>query len=250
MARSSGKGTLGAAPGVSACVVGLVCALLALGAEAWAGTASPADWRDLVLYQIVTDRFANGNTSNDAVEGNYAPSSGTQIHGGDFAGVQSKLDYLQQLGVDGIWISPVVLNANAEYHGYAARDFYTIAPHFGSLADLQSLVGACHARGMVVVMDVVVNHMGDLIDSGNPNYPNYQYPTPYTLRWRGTKHHAGFFDDLTKFHAYGQIGNFVDPEQILGELSGLDDLKTEDPAVRAQLINACNWLIDQTDCDG
>ena len=78
----------------------------------------------------------------------------------------------------------MVLNANAEYHGYAARDFYTIAPHFGSLADLQSLVGACHARGMVVVLDVVVNHMGDLIDSGNPNYPNYQYPTPYTLRWR------------------------------------------------------------------
>src|SRR2546426_5499399 len=143
-------------------------------APARAATPSPDDWRDLVLYQIVTDRFANGDPSNDAVEGNYAPTDGQRIHGGDFAGIQSKLDYLQQLGVDGIWISPVVLNANAEYHGYAARDFYSIAPHFGTLAELQSLVAACHTRGMVVVLDVVVNHMGDLIDSGDPGYPTFK----------------------------------------------------------------------------
>ena len=228
----------------------LVAAACGITSPARAATASPGDWRDLVLYQIVTDRFANGSTSNDAVEGNFAPSDGAKIHGGDFAGAQAKLDYLQQLGVDGLWISPVVLNANAEYHGYAARDFYSIAPHFGSLAELQSLVAACHARGMVVVIDVVVNHLGDLIDSGDFGYDAYKYPANYNLRWRSAKHHAGFFNDLTKFHAHGAIGNFVDPEQILGELSGLDDLKTEDPAVRTELIKACNWLIDQSDCDG
>ncbi len=221
-----------------------------VGGRAQAATASPSDWRDLVLYQIITDRFANGNTSNDAVEGNYAPADGFKIHGGDFAGVQAKLDYLQQLGVDGVWISPVVLNANAEYHGYAARDLYSIAPHFGTMAELQALVAACHARGMVVVLDVVLNHMGDLIDSGDAGYPTFKNPANYNLRWRSAKHHAGFFNDLTKFHAHGQIGNYVDPEQILGELAGLDDIKTEDPVVRTELIKAYNWLIDQTDCDG
>src|SRR5262245_40415151 len=208
----------------------LVAMGCAFAVRARAATPSPADWRDLVLYQVITDRFANGNPANDAVEGNYAPADGNKIHGGDFAGIQSKLDYLAQLGVDGIWISPVVLNAYAEYHGYAARDFYTIAPHFGTLTELQSLVAACHARGMVVVIDVVVNHMGDLIDSGDPGFPNFKYPATYNLRWRNaSRRHAGFFDNLARFHAHGQIGNFVDPEQLVGELFGLDDIKTEDP---------------------
>ncbi len=236
-----------------ASLLACLCAAWSLASAdaAHALTPSPSDWRDLVLYQVVTDRFANGDGANDAVEGNYAPSDGAKNHGGDFAGLVSKLDYLQQLGVDGVWISPVVLNANAEYHGYAARDFYAIAPHFGSLAELQSLVAACHARGLVVILDVVVNHMGDLIDSGDPGYANYKYPGTYNLRWRnGSKRHAGFFDDLTRFHAHGSIGNFTDPEQIVGELFGLDDLKTEDAAVRAELIAASEWIIDQTDCDG
>ena len=234
-------------------LVGLLIVLVLAcfeGGAAQAATASPNDWRDLILYQIITDRFANGNSSNDAVEGNFAPADGFKIHGGDFAGAQAKLDYLQQLGIDGLWISPVVLNANAEYHGYAARDLYAIAPHFGTMAELQSLVAACHARGMVVVLDVVLNHMGDLIDSGDAGYGTFKNPATYTLRWRGAKHHAGFFNDLTKFHAHGTIGNYVDPEQVLGELAGLDDIKTEDPAVRTELIRAYSWLIDQTDCDG
>ena len=73
-----------------------------------AGTPSPADWRDLVLYQVVTDRFANGSTANDAVEGNYAPADGYRIHGGDFAGLTQKLDYLQDLGVTAIELMPMI----------------------------------------------------------------------------------------------------------------------------------------------
>jgi alpha-amylase len=224
---------------------------LAVPAAAGAATPSPADWRDVVIYQVITDRFANGNPANDAVEGSYAPADGARIHGGDFAGIEQKLDYLVHLGVGAIWISPVVLNANAEYHGYAARDWYAIAPHFGTLAELQSMVAAAHARGIYVIMDVVVNHMGDLIDSGAGGYPNYQYPATYPLRWRNAaKRYFGVFDDLTKFHAHGNIGTYSDPEQIVGELFGLDDLKTEDAAVRAELVSAANWLITNTDCDG
>lgn len=216
-----------------------------------AATPSPDDWRDVVIYQIVTDRFSDGDPSNDAVEGHYAPADGYQIHGGDFAGIEQRLDYLVNLGVGAIWISPVPVNVNAEYHGYAARDLFSIAPHFGTLSELQSLVNACHARGISVIIDVVMNHMGDLIDSGDAGYPAYKYPGTYTLRWRDAgDRYSGVLDDLTKFHAHGQIGNFTDPEQILGELFGLDDLKTEDPTVRALLVQAAEWLIGNTDCDG
>lgn len=233
--------------------VALLSALLGLliAAPATAGHPSPADWRDQVIYQVFTDRFANGDTFNDYVEGNYDPASGTGVHGGDFDGIRGKLDYLDHLGVGAIWISPVVLNAWGEYHGYAARDFFAIAPHMGTLAELQQLVAECHARDIHVVIDVVVNHMGDLIDSGSPGYPAYNAAGTYTLRWRNAaRKHAPPFDDLSLFHSYGNIGNFSDPEQILGELSGLDDLKTENAAVRATMIDAGEWLIAQTDCDG
>lgn len=214
-------------------------------------TPSPADWRDIVIYQILTDRFADGVPGNNAAEGNYLPADGARIHGGDFAGIEAKLDYLTHLGVNAVWISPVVLNANAEYHGYAARDLYAIAPHFGTLAELQSLAAACHARGIHLILDVVTNHMGDLIDSGGSGYPSFKYPGTYPLRWRNPgKRHAGFFDDLSRFHAHGHIGSFSDPEQIVGELFGLDDLATENPAVRAELAAAAQWLITNTDCDG
>ncbi len=228
-----------------------VVALAIVPGLAFALTPSPTDWRDLVIYQILTDRFADGNPANNALEGSYVPSDGARIHGGDFAGIEGKLDYIENLGVNAIWLSPVLLNANAEYHGYAARDLFSVAPHFGTLAELQSLVAACHARGIYIVMDVVVNHMGDLIHSTSGSYPAYRYPTTYTLSWRdASKRYFGVLDNLSKFHAHGNIGSFVDPEQVVGELFSLDDLKTEDAAVQNELKLASEWLIENTDCDG
>ena len=239
------RGTLGAILGLA------LLAVAALVAPVAAATPSPADWRDLVLYQVVTDRFSNGNPGNDAVEGGYAPADGYKIHGGDFAGLTARLDYLSNLGVDAVWISPIVLNANAEYHGYAARDFFSLAPHFGTLAELRQFVAAAHARGIRVIIDMVCNHMGTLINSSGSGWPDYKYPAGYTLKWANSgKRFAGVFDDLTKFHPYGDIGNYSDPEQILGQLSGLNDLKTEDPAVQLALYQAAQFLIDSTDCDG
>ncbi len=98
---------------------------------------------------------------------------------------------------------------------------------------------------------VVVNHMGDLIYSTSGSYPAYRYPTTYTLSWRSaSKRYFGVLDNLAKFHAHGNISNFTDPEQVVGELFGLDDLKTEDAAVQNELILASQWLIENTDCDG
>ncbi|MCC6653479.1 MAG: hypothetical protein IT348_20175 [Candidatus Eisenbacteria bacterium] len=223
---------------------------LAFASPALALTPSPV-WRDQVIYQIVTDRFFNGDPANDAVEGAYNPADGYRTHGGDFKGIQAKLDYLQQLGVTALWISPVVINTGGEYHGYAAKDLYTIAPHMGTKAELQSLVAACHARGMYIVIDVVCNHMGTLLTSTDPGYAGYNYPGGYNMSWRNAgNQYPGFFNDISKFHHYGDVGNWSGTEQVVGAIFGLNDIKTEDPAVQAELVAAYTQLIADTDCDG
>jgi 1,4-alpha-glucan branching enzyme len=101
-----------------------------------AQSASNAFWQAQSIYQIVTDRFFDGDPSNNNADGNYFPTRLRSVHGGDFRGLEEKLDYIKALGATAIWISPVVLNAKGEFHGYAARDFYRVDPHWGSLADL------------------------------------------------------------------------------------------------------------------
>lgn len=241
--RSAGAG--------AGAVVVVVAALSVAAPPARAGTPSPADWRDVSIYQIMTDRFFNGDPSNDAVEGHFDPADGFRNHGGDWAGIERKLDYIAGLGATAIWISPVQTNAYAAYHGYHIRDFHSFAAHFGGLPALTSLIDAAHARGIYVILDVIANHGGDLIDSGDAGYPSFQDPGTYTLRWRDPPNYpAPPFDQLGMYHNNGAIQDFVDPDQILGELANLDDFRTEDPTVRANLIAAHQWLIEQTDADG
>jgi glycosidase len=123
-----------------------------------------SDWRDEVVYQMLVDRFANGDKSNDY---NIDPSNMNSYHGGDWQGVIDKLDYLQGLGVTTIWISPIVKNVESDagisgYHGYWAQDLTQVNPHFGSVAKLRELSDQVHARNMKLVLDIVTNHMGQL----------------------------------------------------------------------------------------
>ena len=231
-------------------------------AEAGAQSASTNFWQTQSIYQIVTDRFYDGDASNNNADGNYDPEGhrGTSVHGGDFKGVEEKLDYIQALGATAIWISPVILNARGEFHGYAGLDFYKVDPHWGSLADLRHMVDAAHARGMLVIDDVVVNHGGDLIDSGDPGYPNFKYPpNGYDLRFHDpARPYPPPFDlnptnpDLTNlFHNNGVIQNYNDPiQRELGELSGLDDFRTESPYIRAQMAKIYEYWIEQAGFDG
>lgn len=132
--------------------------------------ASPAittevqDWRDEVIYQIFVDRFANGDRNNDFQVDLTRP---TAWHGGDWQGVIDRLDYLEALGVTALWISPpfkvVEEDAGiAGYHGYWPQNFAATNPHFGDLAKLRELVDKAHARNIKVILDVVVNHIGQL----------------------------------------------------------------------------------------
>ncbi len=147
-----------------------VCAL-ALAGSCWSGeelkpkiTNHVEDWRDEVIYQLMTDRFADGDLGNNY---NVDRASPGKYHGGDFAGIVQKIPYLKQLGVTTLWISPVVKNVEsdagfASYHGYWTQDFGAVNPHFGDLASLRHMVDTAHENGMKVVLDIVTNHVGQL----------------------------------------------------------------------------------------
>jgi alpha-amylase len=122
------------------------------------------DWRDEVIYQVIVDRFFDGDVNNDF---DVEPGSLNQYQGGDWLGIQNNLDYLQALGITTLWISPVVQNVDSDadidgYHGYWQQDLTQVNAHFGDLAALRSMVAAAHDRGMKVVLDIVCNHMGQV----------------------------------------------------------------------------------------
>ncbi len=122
------------------------------------------DWREEIVYQVLVDRFANGDRSNDF---GVRPGIPARYHGGDWKGLEDNLDYLGALGVTAVWISPVVKNVETDagvdgYHGYWAQDLTQPNPHFGDIGALRRLVRRCHERGIKVIVDIVTNHMGQL----------------------------------------------------------------------------------------
>lgn len=134
------------------------------------------DWDEAVVYFMMTDRFFDGNKSNNTASGanTYGENPGL-YHGGDFAGVTAKLKYLQDLGVNTIWITPIVENIkgvavtdegseavpyNAAYHGYWASDFTKLNPTLGTTEEFKTMISEAHKRGMRIMVDIVVNHAG------------------------------------------------------------------------------------------
>src|SRR5690606_14745406 len=121
-----------------------------------------------VIYLMMPDRFANGDPSNDTIEGMLEPADRNTPrarHGGDFKGIMDRLGYLDDLGVTAIWFTPVFENdmpaRYGAYHGYAATDMYAVDRRFGSNEEFKALVDATHSRGMKVIMDMIHNHIGD-----------------------------------------------------------------------------------------
>jgi glycosidase len=122
------------------------------------------DWRDEVIYQVLVDRFANGDVNNDF---RVQPGYLARYQGGDWKGLEDHLDYFTELGVTTLWISPIVKNVDTDadvdgYHGYWAQDLTQLNPHFGDIASLRSLINHAHARDMKIVLDIVTNHMGQV----------------------------------------------------------------------------------------
>lgn len=186
------------------------------------------DWDEAVVYFMMTDRFFDGNESNNTASGadTYGKNPGL-YHGGDFAGVTAKLDYLQDLGVNTIWITPVVENIkgvavtdegskdvpyNAAYHGYWASDFTKLNPTLGTTGEFETMISEAHKRGMRIMVDIVVNHAG--------------YGTEST------------FADMLRDKS-------VSEGDIKSWQSGLPDFATEKADVRAKLVEwQTSWMKD------
>lgn len=219
------------------------------------GSADPfvaPEPEDLSFYHVFIDRFENGDPSND--DGNprapFAPTVGNGFHGGDLEGVRQRLPYIRGMGFNAIWLSPFLENVS-NYHGYATFDWYNVDPNFGTLAELKAFVEEANSLGIAVYYDLVANHSGDIIDSTDAGYSSYLAPpSTYNLRWRTGLQYPAPFNSLSHFHAHGRIQNFNAPEQELGELSGLDDLKTETQYVRDRMAEIWSYWIEETGVSG
>lgn len=181
------------------------------------------EWKSRVVYQILTDRFA-GPTGECKDLNNYC--------GGTFKGITDNLDYLEGLGVNAIWISPIPENTPGGYHGYWMKNIYNINEHFGTVADLEELIAACHARDIWVMLDVVANHMG----YQGPDPDNFTMFTP--------------FDKAEYYHKDCSIdwNNRDSVKQC--RLAGLPDLDQSNPFVRKTLIKWVKDVVELYDFDG
>jgi alpha-amylase len=224
-----------------------------------AQNASNGFWQAQSIYQIITDRFYDGDPSNNNADGNYNATGTTSVHGGDFLGAEQKLDYIKSLGATAIWISPIVVNASGAFHGYAGRDFYNVDPHWGTLSNLQHFVQAAHAKGLLVIDDIVCNHGGDLVYSTDSGYSSFLAPPAgYNLKYRGSTKYAAPFNtnaanpSLTNlFHNNGDIPDYNSAQHYqLGELSGLDDFRTESDYIRTNMAAVYQYWIQTAGFDG
>lgn len=191
--------------------------------------ADDFDWDESVIYFMVTDRFFDGNESNNTASGEktYGKNNAGLYHGGDFAGITQKLDYLENLGINTIWITPIVENIpgvtvtdtgkedvpyNAAYHGYWASDFTKLNPTLGTKEEFQTLIDQAHNRGIRIMVDIVVNH-------------------------------AGYDTDFGDMIRSGE--DIVSGSDQKDSLSNLPDFRTEDPTVSAQLVKwQTQWVKD------
>jgi glycosidase len=231
---------------------------------------SPRDWRDQFIYFLLVDRFDDNDPAIPAYTGSEAQRGRefelrNRFQGGNLKGVLRRLDYIQQLGCTAIWLSPILKNRrdqDGSYHGYGIQDFLEVDPRFGTFDDLRALTRAAHQRGMYVVMDVVINHSGDVwaYPDDHPYYyfQGRQFPFGH---WRELDSSPGLGrDDAVwpvelqspeAFKRRGQIRNWYDEAEARnGDFLSLKELDVTRPDVLDALIKAYKYWIAAADIDG
>jgi glycosidase len=255
--------------------VGAAALLLALagGASAAGGlklhVPSP-DWRDQIIYFVVTDRFADGDPrNNDQGAGEYRPGERSKFQGGDLAGLRQRLAYVQGLGATALWITPPVANqwldrsvGYSGYHGYWAEHFMRVDRHLGTLRDYQLLSDSLHRRGMYLIQDIVVNHVGNFFDFR----ADWRADAP-ERSWIANAGSAPMarpsqkpFDQIDArdpkqraagiYHWTPKVADYTDANQEANfQMSGLDDLNTGNPVVRRALRESYGYWIREVGVD-
>ncbi|KAH6616237.1 alpha-amylase [Chaetomium sp. MPI-SDFR-AT-0129] len=188
--------------------------------------ADAAAWKARSIYFALTDRVAR---NSDDTGGSACGDLGNYC-GGTFQGLQSKLNYIKDLGFDSIWITPVVANTEGGYHGYWAQDLYTINPKLGTADDLKSLVSAAHEKGMYIMVDVVANHMGPADVTANKP----------TLLSQASSYHTSCKIDYSN----------QDSVERCWVADVLPDINTEDSGIRDVMQSWITWLVSEFKFDG
>jgi glycosidase len=189
----------------------LLTGLLFLSGSVVAQSMAP-DWEGQIIYQVMPDRFSDGDRTNNAGVNLSDPGA---WHGGDLTGLTDRLDYIRALGATAVWMTPVYQQVGpvggvAGYHGYWPEEFRNVDPHFGTLDSFRALTGRAHSLGLKVMLDQVINHYG--------------YGAAATIQnpgWFHTQADCAAADDAHK--------------DTDCPLSGLPDLNQTNPAVAAFL---------------
>lgn len=201
-----------------------------------------------VLYLIMPDRFANGDSSNDIIPGMLEAKVDRNEpfarHGGDLKGIESRLDYLSDLGVTSIWLNPVQENDMKEgsYHGYAITDYYQVDRRFGSNEEFRRLVKQAHAKGMKVVMDMIFNHCG------SENYLFKDMPSKDWFNFKG-KYVQTTFKTATPSDPYASDSE----KKIVTDgwfADCMPDFNQRNRHVAAYLIQSSIWWIEYAGING
>ena len=207
-----------------------------------------------VLYLIMPDRFARGSRTTDkdiavaqklldhkTVDAREKPNA---RHGGNIAGIEEHLDYLDSLGITALWVCPVLENdmPGGSYHGYATTDYYRIDPRFGTNEDWNRLIAGAHERGLKVVMDMIFNHSGSshpwMADAPSKDW--YNNPEGDVLtNFRLSTVHDPYVSDYDKEHTVN--GWFV---------KSMPDLNQRNPHLMKYLTQNSIWWIESSKING
>lgn len=260
---------------------------------------SSADWRNEVLYFLLPDRFSDGkentrpllnrqqlNQSRPNLPNGqswrfdkWAESGGDRWQGGTLKGLESKLDYLNQLGVTTIWIGPIFQQRGHlnTYHGYGIQDFLEVDPRFGTRQELVGLVNQAHKKGLRIILDIIFNHSGYNWDYA-PGTPGGEQKPPYTSSWyqfgswlgdQGqiiagkprTNADGVWPSELQEADCYSRAGyseeglgrgDLEDPnaEFRRSDFINLRDFQLDYPHLLDNLARCYKYWIALTDCDG
>ena len=199
------------------------------------------------IYQIMPDRFANGDPANDSVAGmgdKHDRTGGGTRHGGDIQGVIDRLDYIAAMGFTQIWPTPLVENNMPaySYHGYAATNHYRIDARYGSNADFKRLADEARKRGIGIIQDVVLSHIGSshwwMKDMPSPDWTNHG------SSFVPTRHHRVSVQD--------PYGSKADKQNFTTGWFGpaMPDMNQTNPLVANYLIQNNIWWIEYAGLSG
>ncbi len=184
------------------------------------------DWNERVWYEVFVRSFADGN--GDGI--------------GDFKGLTSKLDYLHDLGVGGLWLMPIMKSPS--YHGYDVTDYRTVEPDYGSLADVKAFLAAAHQRGIKVIIDMVLNHTS----SDNPWFRDALAGGPHHEWYVWSKTSVAWPSPIGGGNPWHQASN---GEWYYGVFSdGMPDLNLRNADATAAITDVARYWLQDVGVDG